>query len=148
MTPFRFSLQRVLDWRRTQMELEEARLRQQAAAIADLDRARAELEAEGIAAEIAVREWSPLRGSELAALGSFRVGVRLKEGRIAALRAARERDLAGQRQAMLEARRRYRLLERLRDRRLEEWRAAADKELEDFAAEGYLARWSHGAGPR
>jgi hypothetical protein len=142
MNPFNFSLQRVLDWRLTQLELEEEKLRQQAAAIAELDRARAGLEAEGIAAEIAVRGWSPVAGSELAALGSFRTGVRLKESRIAGLRAAREQDLARQRQAMLDARRRYRLLERLRDRRLEEWRAAAAKEVEDFASEAYLAQWT------
>jgi len=140
MNSFRFSLQRVLDWRLQQLELEEEKLRQQNAAVAELDRARAALAAEGIAAEIAVRGWNPVAGSELAALGDFRAGVRLQEARIARLRAAREQDLVRQRQAMLEARLRYRLLERLRDRRLEEWRAAAAKEVEDFAAERYLAQ--------
>ena len=56
MNGFRFSLQNVLDWRRCELELEEAKLRRQAAAIAELDRARAELESEGIAAELSVRE--------------------------------------------------------------------------------------------
>jgi hypothetical protein len=42
---------------------------------------------------------------------------------------------------MLEARRRCRLLERLRERRWDEWKAAADRELEETAAESYLARW-------
>ena len=140
MNSFRFSLQRVLDWRLQQLQLEEEKLRQQAAAVAELDRARAGLEAESIAAEFAVRGWSPVAGSDLAALGGFRTGVRLREARIAGLRAAREHGLVRQRQAMLEARRRCRLLERLRDRRLEEWRAAAAKEVEDFAAERYLAQ--------
>jgi hypothetical protein len=31
------------------------------------------------------------------------------------------------------------LLEKLRERRWEEWRAAADREVEQFAAENYLA---------
>ena len=74
------------------------------------------------------------------------MGVRLKEQRIAAQRAAREQDLARQRQTMLEARRRYRLLERLRDRRWEEWRAAASRELENFASESYLAQWTRRGG--
>jgi hypothetical protein len=42
---------------------------------------------------------------------------------------------------MLEARRRLRLLERLKDRRMAEWRAARDKELEELASESYLAKW-------
>ena len=48
-----------------------------------------------------------------------------------------------------EARRRFRLLERLKQRRLEDWRLAGDKELEELASESYLARWTgrlHAAG--
>ena len=59
-----------------------------------------------------------------------------------------ERMAAG-RSAMLEARRRFRLLERLKQRRLEDWRLAGDKELEELASESYLARWTgrlHAAG--
>jgi hypothetical protein len=50
---------------------------------------------------------------------------------------------------MLEARRHFRLLERLKQRRLEDWRLAGDKELEELASESYLARWTgrlHAAG--
>jgi hypothetical protein len=49
--------------------------------------------------------------------------------------------LAAQQKQMLEARRRCRLLERLKDRRLTEWKAAEAHELEEVAAESYLARW-------
>jgi hypothetical protein len=57
--------------------------------------------------------------------------------------------MAAGRSAMLEARRRFRLLERLKQRRLEDWRLAGDKELEELASESYLARWTgrlHAAG--
>jgi hypothetical protein len=43
---------------------------------------------------------------------------------------------------MLEARRRFRLLERLKERRHEDWRLARDRELEELASESYLARWA------
>jgi hypothetical protein len=43
---------------------------------------------------------------------------------------------------MLEARRRCRLLERLKEHRLTEWTAERDREVEEIAAESYLARWS------
>jgi len=41
----------------------------------------------------------------------------------------------------VEAQRRARLLEKLRGRRLEEWRMAGDREMENFAGEAFLARW-------
>jgi hypothetical protein len=36
------------------------------------------------------------------------------------------------------------LLERLKERRLEEWRLAGNKETEDLASETYLAQWTPG----
>ena len=145
MNAFRFPLERVMDWRRQQMELEEAKLRQQAAAIAQLDRTRAQLQAAGIAAEIDVRRWTPLAGSDLAALGGFRRHVRDQEQQLAVQRVARAQQMSGQQQVLLEARRRYRLLERLRERRLAEWQEAVDRELETLAAESHSARLSREA---
>jgi hypothetical protein len=141
MTTFRFPLKRVLDWRRTQLELEEARFQQQAANLAGLDRARAEIEAEGIRAEVQVREWNPVAGRDLEALSSFRRHVKSREAQIALKRTECARKLAEQQKLMLEARRRCRLLERLEDRRLTEWRAACDRELDELAAESFLAKW-------
>jgi len=140
MNAFHFPLQRVLDWRRTQLELEEARFKQQLAAMAALDRERAGWEAAAIKAEIQVRDWNPLAGGDLAALGSFRVNVRDREKEIDVRRAACRKSLDEQQIAMLEARRRCRLLERLRERRLREWQSAGDRELEQMAAESFLAR--------
>ena len=142
MNSFRFPLQKALDWRRTQLELEEIQFRQALAALAELDRARAELEAAGIRAEVAVRNWNPVAGGDLTALGSFRLRVRMEEKNLAARRGEYERKLAVRQAAMLEARRRCRLLERLRERRLSEWQAAADRELEELAAETFLSQWN------
>ena len=141
MTSFRFPLQKVLDWRQTQLDLAEVRYKQQAAALAELDRARAEIEAAGVKAELQVRDWGQLQGRDLAALGSFRLHVKIQEKQIQALRAECERVLVERQNAMLEARRRCRLLERLKERRLLEWKAACDHEMEELASESYLARW-------
>src|ERR1700730_7124218 len=102
MTSFRFPLQKVLDWRRTQLELEEIRFKQQIAALADLDRARAELESKGIKAEIQVRDWRPLSGGDLAALSSFRLDVKQKEKEIAGRRAECQKTFEAQQGIMLE----------------------------------------------
>ena len=143
MTTFRFPLQKVLDWRRTQLELAEARFQQQLAALAAIDRAYAEMEASGITAELEVRRWDPLAGCDLAALGRFRLLVQSREKQIALQRVECQRELAVRKSAMLEARRRCRLLERFKERHLAEWTSARDRELEEVASESFLARWAH-----
>jgi hypothetical protein len=144
MNAFRFRLDRVLEWRRTQLELEENNFRRETAALAALDRVRAELEAAGVKAEVQVRQSRTITGRELAALGEFRLLVRSREADIARQRAERVKSLAAQRAVLLEAQRRCRLLERLKERRLEEWRLAGNKETEDLASETYLAQWTPG----
>jgi hypothetical protein len=145
MNAFRFRLERVLEWCRTELELEENKFRREAAALAELDRVWAEWEAAGIKAELQVRQSRTITGRELAALGNFRLLVRSREAGIARQRAERVKSLAVQRAALLEAQRRCRLLERLRERRLEEWRLAGNKEIEELASETYLAQWTPGA---
>jgi hypothetical protein len=145
VTTFQFRLQKVLEWRRTQLGLEEAQYRRQVAALAELDRQRAELESAGATAERQVREWNPLAGGELEALGGFRLHVKRKQQDMVAPRAESCKQLVRQQEIMLAARRRLRLLERLKDRRMAEWRAARDKELEELASESYLAKWQRRA---
>ena len=134
MKSFQFPLQKVLDWRRTEMALAEAHLERQLAALAELDRRRAELQAAGIRTESQVRQWRPVSGGDLAALGGFRLQIKVREQGLAARRAECQKELEKLQNAMLEARRRLRLLERLKERRLAEWRAAFDRELEEQAA--------------
>ena len=139
MKAFRFPLERALDWRRVQLELEENRFQRQAAVLAELDRIRAELEAAALGAELQVRAWTPLSGRDLSSLSGFRRHVENEERTLAARRAQSQRELAEQEARMLEARRRCRLLEKLRERQWAEWQAAGDRELEQFATESFLA---------
>ena len=139
MKAFLFPLERALDWRRLQLELEENRFRTLAAALAELDRARAGLEADAIRAELQVRAWAPLAGRDLAALACFRAYVHSQQRTLASRRAACQREFEAQHKAMLEARRRCRLLENLRQRRWAEWQRDCDRETEQLAAECYLA---------
>ena len=141
MNAFRFPLQKVLELRRTQLELEEVQYRRQLAMLTDLDRERTELEAAGKIAERQIREWNPVAGSELEALGGFRLYVQRKDVEMAGARAECVKHLERQQAVMLEARRRLRLLERLKERRRAEWQAASEKELEELAAEAYQAKW-------
>ena len=141
MISFRFPLQKALDFRRQQLDAEESRFKRQAAALSALDRARADLRAASLREEASIRGAASPAGHELAALSAFHLGVQKREREIAALRVECEKQLVARQAALLEARRRCRLMERLRERRLGEWTAARDKELEEMAAESFLAQW-------
>jgi len=143
MTEFRFRLAKVLDLRQTELALAETRFRRQAAAVAALDRQRADLEASAIRAELAVRESTQIEGADLAALADFRHCISAKRGALVAARAQAQREYDTLQAAMLEARRRVRLLERLRDRRLAEWKQALDRELDQLASDSHLAKLAH-----
>ena len=138
MTKFRFSLARVLELRRAQLEMEQVQLQQKTAARAEADRRQGDLEAAGTDAECEIRRRDLLTGGDLEALGAYRLLVRQQIKEASARRAECEKDLDLQRAARMEAHRRVRLLERLQERRYAEWRAAEDKELDAAAAESYL----------
>jgi hypothetical protein len=142
MTTFQFPLQRALDWRGTQLQLAEARVEQQLAALAAIDQANAELESMGQRTEVEVRQFAGLAGGDLSALGSFRLATKVRAKDLAAKRAECQKELAARQAVMLESRRRCRLLERLKERRLTEWKSAADKELDELASDSYLAQWA------
>jgi hypothetical protein len=141
MTNFRFPLEKVLDWRRTQLELEEAAFQQRMAALTAAERARAEVSAAAATTEAEVRRWSTVSGVDLVAFGDFRLHARAQETALAVRQAECAREVAAQQASMLEARRRCRLLERLKERRLTEWKSSLDRELESGASESYLAQW-------
>ncbi|HLK68539.1 MAG TPA: hypothetical protein VKU19_34135 [Bryobacteraceae bacterium] len=141
MNSFRFPLQKALDWRRIQAELQEERFRQQTAALEGIDHACAQVTAAGNAAEQQVRVWNPVAGGELAALGGYRLHVKLQETEMAVTRSECRKELTKRESVMLEARRQLRLLEHLKERRLAEWTKARDKELEELASDVYLAKW-------
>ena len=53
-----------------------------------------------------------------------------------------EQLITEQRQRLLKARTNYRVLEKLKERRWRQWVYLNDREVEDTAAESYLAKWS------
>jgi flagellar export protein FliJ len=139
MSVFRFRLAKVLEWRRTELTLAETRFRRQAATLAALDGTRAALDASAIRAEMLVRDSPRIEGADLAALDVFRRHVARRRAALAASRAQAQQELDRLQSAMLEARRRFRLLERLRDRRFAEWKEAEDRELDQLASDSHLA---------
>jgi hypothetical protein len=141
MAAFRFRLARALDWYRQQCEIEESRL---ASCIALLDEAMgriARLEAERYAVDREMLLRSSVNGSDVAALGRYRLGAEQTAARLERERAQR-REAVNQQQARAKAaRRKLTLIEKLRERRLAEHLQAQERELETLAAESFLAKW-------
>jgi len=141
MQSFQFRLERILSWRRREFEAEEARLGPLVAEQKRLEAARQEILAAWDRAGKELLARDRVDGGDLAALGGFRVRLeRDLETNARERREAAER-LAAQQARVREAHRRVRLLEKLRHRKLEEWRVAWNRELENFAGEAFLARW-------
>jgi len=141
---FVFRLESVLRWRRSLFGQEHNRLR---ALVAERDAILLrlkELEELRQRAEQALLEAPAVTGSELAALEAYRRRLNLERARKQQELADCEPRIEAQRQRVLEAQRRVRLLERLRERRFSEWEAELNRELEALAAESYLARWKRG----
>ncbi|MEN6534022.1 MAG: hypothetical protein ABFD89_10195 [Bryobacteraceae bacterium] len=141
MKAFRFRLERVLDWRKTQFEIEEHRLKEITAALGRVDRERTRLQAERGATEHAVRTAASIDGAELAAHATYVLRLGRTEEALVARRTQIERQVEAQRKKMIEARRRLRMIEKFKERRFAEWQTSLSRELEDLASESYLARW-------
>src|SRR5580698_9813502 len=141
MKAFRFPLQRVLDWRGLQLRAEEERLgglQQKLASLAHQEKA---LTAAQARSEAAVLGLEAIPGSELQALSGFRLRIRSERATLAAARAQCEAHIAEQRKRLLKARKECRILEQLKEKRHQEWSHASDREIEETAAESYLAGW-------
>lgn len=145
MKRFRFRLESVLRWRQALEGIEEEKLRGLNARLHEVERARAEIEQvrRRLPGEVAGR--SDVSGVELAALDAYLRRLGAIEEELRQQRVQLDKQVEAQQQAVLEARRKVRLLERLKARRFAEWEAELARETERVAADNYLARWRRGS---
>ena len=141
MKAFRFRLARVLDLRRKQLEREEARLEQHIQQVKEVETRIAQLEGEQQSAARLLTEQTSFDGSELAALAAYRQRLRTQAAQLGTELQNRRKLLADQQKLYSEAKRKVRLLERLKERQHQEWEEASQKELEEIQADSFLARW-------
>lgn len=145
MKRFVFPLERVLEWRRIRVEMEQDQLERLLSEHRRLEEAAAELAAALEESRGALSRQAAARGAieaaELAALEEFAAGARIQQE----ILRRRQAELAGRMQAqrtrLAAARRDQRLLEKLRERARAAWELEYARELEKLASELYLARW-------
>jgi flagellar export protein FliJ len=141
MKKFAFSLETARRWRERQAEIEEVRLQALFAEKRTLQERVVSLQAELEAEHVRIEDKSVDAG-ELARLDDFRVWVTREKKRLGISLAEYDKRIEAQRAVLLEARRRFQLVDRLKEKSLIEWCKAGAKEQEDLAAELYLARRS------
>jgi flagellar export protein FliJ len=138
---FTFPLARVLDWRRTQLQVAESKLEQLYAELRaietrlrDTERAREQSGRELIAMGSAT-------GAELAALDRFRQVSREESAKLGESASASRQRIGAQMQAVLLRQREVRLLEHLEARKLAAWNTELAREVDREASELHLVKW-------
>lgn len=140
MKSFEFRLERVLRWRGAQLTSEEAKLRRLIEDQALIEQQVHQLRAEKFKIEGSAASLGSLHGNDLATLHGYRLHAASEEMRLREALSRKEREIAVQQRSYREAKQRLRLLEELRKRRLDTWRREWDKEIEEIAADSFMAR--------
>jgi flagellar export protein FliJ len=142
MKQFSFRLDRVLEWRRTQVRIEEAKLEQLNGELRAIAAQQTAIREETEQTRVDLACSSAVTGVELAALEHYRQAASQKFVRLQQSRAQCNQKIAGQMQQVTERRREARLLEKLRERRVAEWSTALARDIEQQAEESFLSRWN------
>jgi flagellar biosynthesis chaperone FliJ len=140
MKRFQFPLDRVRLWRAEQASAAELKLRQLRDRLAGLGAQRRQVALDRASSEQDVLGQSSIAASEVQNLEAYR---RYAANQIRAIELREqqcEEQIREQRQKVMEARQKAELLERLKQKAWDRWRAASERAEESLAAELYLAK--------
>ncbi|MBL8211682.1 MAG: hypothetical protein JNK87_13265 [Bryobacterales bacterium] len=141
MKKFTFPLESALDWRRRQMETEQARLEALERRRSAMASMLAGIEQSWVAAAEAVTKAKVIEAAELEHLSHYRIAADTKKRRVEGDLRVLAGKLEEQKSRLVEATRQFRLIEKLKEQRREEWQRQVDAQLEQEAGELYLAQW-------
>jgi len=143
MQRFVFPLEKALEWRTSRFDLENAKLSQLIRERDNLVRLTVTLrEASLLALRSAHEGVTVTSGAALSQLAGYRDALEHRLRRVAAQVRSCEQRLEQQRKSAISADRDKQLLERLKAQKLDEWNYEYSRELEDTAADLYLARFT------
>lgn len=140
MKRFRFPLETARRWRLEQLGFQELKLRQILTEKQALESAKQQIAREASLSTQGVLGQSSMPAAELENLDSFRQYSRGRVRHLENQQKQCESRIIEQRDKVLEARRQFELLDRLRQKAWNQWRAAGNKEQEEMAAELFLAK--------
>jgi hypothetical protein len=139
MIAFRFRLQRVLSWYEKRSRIEEDRLRVILTDLSRIDSDKETVRHTRQQTERSIIESQFLDSADLSALAGFVEGTRRELVALEQKRAQLNIMSEQQKSVVSALRTKIRLLEKLRDRRISEYKVEEDRELEELAADAYRA---------
>lgn len=142
MKKFQFPLAQAMEWRRTSLRLEEAKLQAIYGELAALQTRAVKLREAQTLAEKTLAEAASVTGAELRRLDVFAQAAKLELARLQEAAAVCQKRIAAQMDTVIQKRRDLRLLERLHERKLAEWKADFARELDKEAEELHLSKFS------
>lgn len=141
MKRFEFTLARARDFRRQQLDLEEASMQKLLGERQALEAEAARLESEVSRTRSSLMVTGSVEAWELAAANLYLRHLGVEQTRHAAKVADWQNRMRRQQEAVVEGRRRVRLMEKLEKKQRDAWQAGVDREQEALDAELFLARW-------
>jgi flagellar export protein FliJ len=141
MKKFSFSLERVLEWRRTQARADELKLETLLSARRSLETRLQALREEPGRSLAEVIHATAVTGNDLAALDRHHLATAAQAARVSAAIADWTRQISAQSDALAARRREVRLLELLRQDAFKRWQREFYKEIDQQAEEAHLARF-------
>ena len=148
MQKFRFSLESAMQHRQMQIDMQRAKLESLYSELRRLLGQKQNLVEEKEFADAMVKGVDPCFSLSLMALDNFSRHVTVQQTVLEHQTAECMRLIAEQQVCLMNAQRDYDLLEKLRTKKLAEWRCAADKEQEQTAADVHIARMARDAAAR
>jgi flagellar export protein FliJ len=148
MNAFHFRLQRVLDFRRMQFQIAESECQRAGAKLHAIQAQQASLSSQKSATRKLFAGLANVEARDLAPLPNWYQWTITVADHLTRLERTAAQELQKRREALVEAQRKVRLLEKLRDNRHAQWQADFDREIEELAADATNSRYSLEAGPR
>ena len=148
MKRFSFRLEQVRKWRQDQAEMEEMRLEQLHTGLRGIEEQQREIVASTDRSRRAVLAQSAVTAEELRSIEALHEYAKQEMRRLKAEEQEVKERLEEQRRRVLEAHRRFQLLDGLRDKALATWTTARDKEQEELGAELFLSRLARKSGSK
>jgi flagellar export protein FliJ len=141
MKTFHFPLERVLDWRRTQLRMVESELERLHTEHNRIQSGMTDLRNDRITFETRLIASNRLDGTDLAALDAFLNHTRDEHSRMNQALNVCQAKIKGQIEIVSAKRRDVHLLEKVKERRTEIWSADVAREIQQLAEDTHLGRW-------
>ena len=142
MKKFEFPLARVLDWRRTQVQIQEGKLERLYAELRAIETSLQHMQREREQSGQALLVGGSVMGAELAALDTFKKAAAVECAKLADQAAASRKRIGAQLQVVIQKRRDVKLLDHLRARKLEAWNTELARDIDREASELHLAKFA------